>query len=74
MIQLEQDHSAYGFFMPVNPRLPLHIGSAEREYFGNLPRSVLMSVQVCQWFRLPISMPASPVSTNASTALPSRGS
>ena len=44
MIQLEQDPSAYGFFMPVNPRLPLHIGSAEREYFGDLPRSVLMSV------------------------------
>ena len=47
MIQLEQDPSAYGFFMPVNPRLPLHIGSAEREYFGSIPRSVLISVQVC---------------------------
>ena len=39
MIQLEQDPSAYGFFMPVNPQLPLHIGSAEREYFSNPPRS-----------------------------------
>ena len=44
MIQLKQDPSVYGFFMPVNPQLPLHIGSAEREYFGSLPRSVLMSV------------------------------
>ena len=44
MIQLEQDPLAYGFFMPVNPRLPLHIGSAEHEYFGDLPHSVLMSV------------------------------
>ena len=74
MIQLEQDPSAYRFFMPVNPRLPLHIGSAEREYFGDLLRSVLMSVQVCQWFHLPISMPDSLVSTNASIASPSRDS
>ena len=44
MIQLEQDPSAYEFFMPVNPRPPLHIGSTERKYFGDLPRSVLMSV------------------------------
>ena len=44
MIQLEQDPSAYGFFMPVNLQLPLHIGSAERKYFGSLPRLVLMSV------------------------------
>ena len=44
MIQLEQDPSAYGFFMPVNPLLPLHIGSAERKYVGSLPRSVLTGV------------------------------
>ena len=44
MIQLEQDPSAYGFFMPVNPLLPLHIGSAKCEYFGGLPRLVLMIV------------------------------
>ena len=69
MIQLEQDPLGYGFFMPINPRLPLHIGSVEREYFGNLPRSVLMSVQVCQWFRLPILMPGSSVSTSTSIVL-----
>ena len=44
MIQLKQDLLAYGFFMPVNLCLPLYIGSAEREYFGNLLQSVLMSV------------------------------
>ena len=44
MIQLEQDSSVYSFFMPVDLRLPLHISSAEHEYFGNLLHSVLMSV------------------------------
>ena len=34
----------YGFFMLVNLHLLLHIGSAEHEYFGNMPQVMLIIV------------------------------